>query len=114
MSDEYGPYIYKFDASGALLQAIEPPAAILPILSDGSVNFTSVTDPATGRVGNQGTFTPFHLSYLYKDLVSVSPRLTDIYFRHLTYRIRRSYYRPHSQHHLCPPPILDCPGWRRQ
>lgn len=54
MSDEYGPYIYKFDSYGALLQAVVPPAAILPMEKDGSVNFTSVTDPKTGRAGNQG------------------------------------------------------------
>lgn len=54
MSDEYGPYIYKFTSSGALIQAIQPPAAILPIDKSGNVNFTSVVDPETGRAGNQG------------------------------------------------------------
>lgn len=53
MSDEYGPYVYRFDALGNLLQAIQPPAAILPRI-DGQVNFTSVSGPDTGRVGNQG------------------------------------------------------------
>lgn len=56
MSDEYGPYIYRFDSSsGALLQAFQPPAAILPMNKDGNVNFTSEVDPATGRAGNRGS-----------------------------------------------------------
>lgn len=53
VSDEYGPYIYRFDPLGNLLQTIQPPNAILPRI-DGEINFTSVTDPDTGRVGNQG------------------------------------------------------------
>ena len=53
MSDEYGPYIYHFDTSGALIQAIEPPDAIIPI-TDGNIDFESENDPDTGRAGNQG------------------------------------------------------------
>ncbi|KAL5527507.1 hypothetical protein ACEPAG_6308 [Sanghuangporus baumii] len=53
MSDEYGPYIYKFAPSGHLLQAIQPPKAILPFIN-GTLNFTSDTDPDAGRAGNQG------------------------------------------------------------
>ncbi|KAI0777990.1 esterase-like activity of phytase-domain-containing protein [Irpex lacteus] len=52
-SDEYGPYIYHFDASGALIQTIQPPDAIIPI-TDGDIDFTSENDPDTGRAGNQG------------------------------------------------------------
>ncbi|KAM5537133.1 hypothetical protein V8D89_009279 [Ganoderma adspersum] len=52
-SDEYGPYIYLFNAKGDLVQAIEPPQAIVPFI-DGKLNFTSDTDPDTGRAGNQG------------------------------------------------------------
>ena len=29
-SDEYGPYVYHFDAAGHLLQALQPPSAVLP------------------------------------------------------------------------------------
>ena len=54
-SDEYGPYIYLFNAEGDLVQAIEPPQAIVPFI-DGKLNFTSDTDPDTGRAGNQGVF----------------------------------------------------------
>ncbi|KAF9038061.1 esterase-like activity of phytase-domain-containing protein [Panaeolus papilionaceus] len=53
LSDEYGPYIYKFDPSGNLLQTIQPPSAVLPRIS-GALNFTSDEDPDTGRAANQG------------------------------------------------------------
>ncbi|KAF9038063.1 esterase-like activity of phytase-domain-containing protein [Panaeolus papilionaceus] len=53
ISDEYGPYIYKFDRSGSLLQTIQPPSAVLPRTS-GSLDFTSDDDPDTGRAANQG------------------------------------------------------------
>lgn len=69
ISDEYGPYIYKFSAAGVMLQAIMPPAAYIPHRS-GSVSFSSdsppfydptnpshIPSPAdtdTGRNNNQG------------------------------------------------------------
>lgn len=53
MSDEYGPYIYRFDSGGDLIQVISPPDAILPMVKS-KLNFTSVNDPDTGRAGNQG------------------------------------------------------------
>ncbi|KAJ3478425.1 hypothetical protein NLI96_g9767 [Meripilus lineatus] len=53
-SDEYGPYIYRFDSQGSLIQVIQPPAAVLPEDKKGNLNFTSETDPKTGRTGNQG------------------------------------------------------------
>ncbi|GJE92346.1 phytase-like domain-containing protein [Phanerochaete sordida] len=53
VSDEYGPYIYRFDSGGNLVQTIQPPLAILPQIA-GKTNFTSVSGPDTGRVGNQG------------------------------------------------------------
>ncbi|KZT22044.1 hypothetical protein NEOLEDRAFT_1244195 [Neolentinus lepideus HHB14362 ss-1] len=52
-SDEYGPYIYRYSSTGNLIQTIAPPPAILPMVN-GKLNFTSVTDPTTGRAGNQG------------------------------------------------------------
>jgi hypothetical protein len=61
LSDEYGPYIYRYNAAGQLMQTIQPPAAVLPMIS-GSLDFTSDEDPDTGRAGNQGfeglTFDP--------------------------------------------------------
>ncbi|CAE6453719.1 unnamed protein product [Rhizoctonia solani] len=52
-SDEYGPYIYRFGANGTLLQAIQPPTAVLPTI-DGQLNFTSDRSPDFGRDANQG------------------------------------------------------------
>ncbi|KAF8194938.1 esterase-like activity of phytase-domain-containing protein [Pholiota molesta] len=53
LSDEYGPYIYLFSAAGSLIQTIQPPSAILPEVS-GSLGFSSLDDPDTGRAANQG------------------------------------------------------------
>ncbi|PPQ72093.1 hypothetical protein CVT26_006871 [Gymnopilus dilepis] len=54
ISDEYGPYIYRFSADGNLIQTIQPPEAVLPLNSKGNLNFTSLTNPDTGRDPNQG------------------------------------------------------------
>ena len=56
ISDEYGPYIYRLTPSGQLIQTIQPPQAILPLTKKGALNFTSASDPTTGRAANQGTF----------------------------------------------------------
>lgn len=64
ISDEYGPYIYRFAADGKLLSATQPPKAFLP-MRKGQLNFSSnnpgagqsVPDPKnpeTGRQNNQG------------------------------------------------------------
>ncbi|KAL7411305.1 esterase-like activity of phytase-domain-containing protein [Mrakia frigida] len=53
VSDEYGPYIYHFSATGSLLSTIAPPAAVLP-MKDGALSFTSDAFPDTGRAPNQG------------------------------------------------------------
>ena len=45
--------MYRFDATGALIQTIQPPDAIVP-LDSGDPDFTSDDDPDTGRAGNQG------------------------------------------------------------
>lgn len=57
ISDEYGPYIYRFTSSGHLIQTIQPPNALLPRDASGALLFTSETLPKTGRNGNQGIFT---------------------------------------------------------
>jgi hypothetical protein len=31
ISDEYGPYVYRFDAAGRMVGAIRPPQAIIPM-----------------------------------------------------------------------------------
>ncbi|KAF8149113.1 esterase-like activity of phytase-domain-containing protein [Crassisporium funariophilum] len=54
ISDEYGPYIYRFSSNGHLIQTIQPPSAALPRDATGAFNFTSDSNPATGRSPNQG------------------------------------------------------------
>ncbi|KAH7130840.1 outer membrane autotransporter [Dactylonectria macrodidyma] len=66
ISDEYGPYIYKFNKKGKMTVAVAPPDAILS-LRNGSVSFSSnnpplynpekepvPSDPTQGRQTNQG------------------------------------------------------------
>ena len=66
ISDEYGPYIYKFSKSGKMEQAIMPPAAYIPH-RNGSISFSADSPPIynpdeviipantdTGRNNNQG------------------------------------------------------------
>ncbi len=64
VSDEYGPYIYKFSPTGVLQNAIRPPAALIPQRS-GADSFASnnpapgqpaptPVDPTVGRQNNQG------------------------------------------------------------
>jgi len=64
ISDEYGPYIYRFSPDGRMLAATAPPAALLP-MRKGAVNFSSNNpgpgesapdpkDPTSGRQNNQG------------------------------------------------------------
>jgi len=64
VSDEYGPYVFKFSAAGRLLSVIRPPEAIVPkrggVDSFASNNPTegqpapAPLDPVTGRQNNQG------------------------------------------------------------
>lgn len=66
VSDEYGPYLYKFNFKGKMEQAIQPPPAFLP-RRNGTISFSSNTPPLynpeknpvpedteTGRSNNQG------------------------------------------------------------
>ncbi|KAB5511671.1 outer membrane autotransporter [Coniochaeta sp. 2T2.1] len=66
VSDEYGPYVYRFSPTGKMTLAIAPPDAILP-LRQGYVSFPSdnppmynpdqhptPTNPTQGRQNNQG------------------------------------------------------------
>jgi len=61
VSDEYGDYVYKFSASGRMVDAIRPPNAFIP-LRNGSESFSadsaprydpdlevSPSDPTSGR-----------------------------------------------------------------
>lgn len=64
VSDEYGPGLYRFTADGRMLNAIQAPAALIP-MRNGVPNFSSnnpgagqsapvPADPVTGRQNNQG------------------------------------------------------------
>jgi hypothetical protein len=64
VSDEYGPYIYRFSPQGRMLGAIRPPDAFIP-RRNGHDNFSSdnpgpggsapvPANPDTGRQNNQG------------------------------------------------------------
>jgi len=64
VSDEYGPYVYKFAADGKLLSVIRPPEALIP-KRNGADSFASnnpgvgqavpsPANPVTGRQNNQG------------------------------------------------------------
>ncbi len=62
--DEYGPYLYRFSASGVLLGAIRPPEALIPkrsnvdsFSSDNPATLqpaASPSDPTAGRANNKG------------------------------------------------------------
>lgn len=64
VSDEYGPYIYRFSSSGVLLSAIRPPEALIPKrngIDDFSSNAAATGQPSptpgnptSGRQNNQG------------------------------------------------------------
>jgi hypothetical protein len=63
VSDEYGPYIYRYDAKGRMTAAIRPPDAFIP-MRDGKEDFSSSNppmdvlydrgNPVSGRQNNQG------------------------------------------------------------
>ncbi|KAL4810121.1 esterase-like activity of phytase-domain-containing protein [Aspergillus unguis] len=66
ISDEYGPFIYRFDRNGTMVHALQPPEAYLP-RRNGSLSFSAASpplyapnelpnpeDPETGRNNNQG------------------------------------------------------------
>jgi hypothetical protein len=63
VSDEYGPYVYRFDAAGKMVSAIRPPDAFIP-MRDGHESFSAnspprgesydLGSPASGRQNNQG------------------------------------------------------------
>jgi hypothetical protein len=54
--DEYGPFVYKFSAAGALEYSMRPPEAILPRRGNypGAIAFTATNAPTSGRRNNRG------------------------------------------------------------
>jgi uncharacterized protein YjiK len=54
VSDEYGTYIGRFDATKKITKLLQLPAAAQPHRPFGTLNFDSVTTPTNGRRNNQG------------------------------------------------------------
>ncbi|KAF2219439.1 3-phytase [Elsinoe ampelina] len=66
VSDEYGPFVYRFNKKGRMVSAIKPPGALIP-RRNGTTSYNSNTapffnpdfavdpeDPTSGRSNNQG------------------------------------------------------------
>ena len=88
VSDEYGPYIYRFSSDGKLLQAICPPDAYIP-RRNGEKSFSSASppfynpgavvtpvDPESGRGNNQG-FEGLTISHDQKKLYALLQSALD-------------------------------------
>ena len=54
VGDEYGAYIYRFNANSQLTGVIKPPAAIIPRNAAGVATSAATSAPAAGRRNNQG------------------------------------------------------------
>lgn len=102
VGEEYGPYIYHFDAGGKMIGAIRPPEAMIPRRKD-AVNFsageTAKGEPQSGRQNNQGmegmSIAPKsgHLfaitqSALVQDLDAANPKASRRNVRLLEYDVR--------------------------
>ncbi len=105
VSDEYGPYVYRFDAHGKMVAALRPPDAFIP-MRDGRESFSAnspplgtnydVGNPQSGRQNNQGfegmSITPdgkrmfvMNQSALVQDLDPGAPKTTRRHVRVLAY-----------------------------
>ncbi|MBD2447819.1 esterase-like activity of phytase family protein [Nostoc sp. FACHB-152] len=55
ISDEYGPSVYEFSATGSFIRAFSTPSNLIPKQSDGTVNYVDGRpDITTGRQDNRG------------------------------------------------------------
>lgn len=101
VGDEYGPYVYHYDAQGRMLGAIRPPEAIIP-RRQGMENFsareTVKGEPQSGRQNNQGfegmsivpggqTLFVMTQSALVQDLDPAIPKATRRNVRLLEYAV---------------------------
>lgn len=105
ISDEYGPYVYHFDAKGRMIGAIRPPEAFIPARG-GKESFSAnspphgekrdMGNPQRGRQDNQGfegmSLTPDHRhlfvitqSALIQDLDPAAVKTTRRHVRLLDY-----------------------------
>jgi hypothetical protein len=107
IGEEYGPYVYRYDAKGRMIGAIRPLDAFIP-MRDGKENFSSNNpptgtqydsgDPQSGRQNNQGfegmsvspdgkTLFVVNQSALRQDLDPADPKATRRNVRLLAYDI---------------------------
>jgi hypothetical protein len=110
VSDEYGPYVYRFDAHGKMVAALRPPDAFIP-MRDGRESFSAnspplgtsydVGSPQSGRQNNQGfegmSITPdgkrmfvMNQSALVQDLDPKAVKTTRRHVRVLAYDLAGS------------------------
>lgn len=54
ISDEYGPYIYRFSANGRMLAALRPPEVFIPVRGKLQSFYSKDPRPDAGRQNNQG------------------------------------------------------------
>ncbi|MDB5091841.1 MAG: uncharacterized protein JWR09_5835 [Mucilaginibacter sp.] len=107
VSDEYGPYVYRFNAAGKMVAALRPPDAFIP-MRDGHESFSAnsppqgtrydLGSPQSGRQNNQGfegmSITPdgkhlfvMNQSALIQDLDPKAVKTTRRHVRVLDYDI---------------------------
>ena len=128
ISDEYGPYIYRFSATGKMTAAIRPPDAFIP-MRKGVQQFSSNNpgpgaakpeplNPETGRQNNQGfegmSITPDG-SHLVVVLQSATRQdggdapATRRYTRMLTYDLKSTQPRLDAEY-VIPLPVFEAGG----
>jgi len=132
VSDEYGPYIYRFSAGGKMISAIRPPEAIVP-KRKGNDHFSAnapgagvkkpePANPETGRQNNQG-FEGLALTPDGKQLVAILQSATRQdggdkpetrnYTRVLYYDISDPDQAKLVRHHVVSLPVFDADGKKR-
>ena len=134
IGDEYGPYVYRFSATGRLLAAIRPPEAFIP-KRNGKDNFSSDNPgpgakspepphPESGRQNNQGfeglTLTPPGGRFLVVALQSAtrqdggtSPE-TRRYARILYYDVADLDRPKLAREHVVPLPVFETADGRQR
>jgi hypothetical protein len=134
IGDEYGPYVYRFSATGRLLAVIRPPEAFIP-KRNGKDNFSSDNpgpgakspeppNPESGRQNNQGfeglTLTPPRGRFLVVALQSAtrqdggtSPE-TRRYARILYYDVADLDRPKLAREHVVPLPVFETADGRQR
>ena len=132
VSDEYGPYIYRFSAGGKMISAIRPPEAIVP-KRKGKDHFSAnapgagvkkpePANPETGRQNNQG-FEGLALTPDGRQLVAILQSATRQdggdkpetrnYTRVLYYDISDPDQAKLVRHYVVSLPVFDADGKKR-